>query len=309
MRYAPEPPFGSRIYAVLKEEEVEDEHWGVNLRTRLDLAPRWKLVGAAGAYDGFAEYRSLWLNQFYRQLEAGLSPRYGTVGYQEPDPWGAHASAGIRWDYLPGLAYAQIEGRYAHDRVAPGYNINLHYYPLRLEPNTDQLDTWSGRLTLENVLGSRWRALQEVQVADTTARQPRFTLQSSLNWAVSERWVARLLLGGATEAPGFDAWWTALSVERDWRETWFVSLVGRYYQDTGQYEQALPGVNNAAPPLQTWQVALGLRWQGSRTAARLLIGPYFTHYEPTRSQGPGSFANLYRDRDWLAVQLTLSRQF
>jgi hypothetical protein len=309
LHYAPEPPMGTRVYSVLKDQDVEDQHYGFLARGRFQLGADWKLLAGTGAYEGFVDYRSLWLDQFYRQLEAGLSPRWGKLGYEKPDPWGAHVSTGLRWDYAPSIAYAQADLRYAYDQVAPGYNVNQHYYPLKLVPNADQLDTLSGRLTFENVLSSRLRALQEFQVTDTTDRELRLTLQSSLNWALAEHWVARFVLAGATEAPQFDAWWAGATVERDWKQTWFVSLLGRYYKDTGQYEQALPTVNNAAPPLETWQVGLGLRWQGQSTSARLVVGPYFSRYEPTRGDGVGSFANLYRDRDWMSVQFTVSHQF
>ena len=305
LHYVPEPS-PLRIFGVLKQNDLNDERYGVQARGRIHVSNPLTLIVAGGLYEGFTDYRSLWLDEYYRQLDARNS-RHG-LGYRPADPRGWNASTGLRWEYWPSAGFLQGEVRYQHDVIAPGYNVTLHTYPLKLVRQNDQLDTFSGRLTLENVIGSRLRALQEFQIADITDRELRFTLQSSLNWVPAWRWALRLALGGATEAPSFDAWWVSSTLERDWNETWFVNLLARYYKDTGQIENSLPSSSNAAPPVETYQIGLGFRLQGRRSSAKLVVGPYFSHYS---KDGPvaTSFAHLYQSRDWFSLQLAFAHTF
>ena len=120
--------------------------------------------------------------------------------------------------------------------------------------------------------------------------------------------MTRLTGGYTEESPQFEAWFTAATVERDWNETWFVSLTGRYYTDTGQIENALLAENTAAPPLEAFQVGLGLRWQGLSSSAKLVVGPYFTRYDPT-GVNASIYGHLYQDRDWLSVQFAVAHEF
>ena len=82
---------------------------------RQRLGERWTLLGSGGLYDGFADYRSRWLDEYYRQ-------QFSTIpGYQKADPKGFNVSAGLRWEYAPTTAFLQVEGGYLWDQIAPGY--------------------------------------------------------------------------------------------------------------------------------------------------------------------------------------------
>jgi hypothetical protein len=306
LEYQPEPNPGSRVYDVLKDNEVSDQRFGIRARGRYQVLTPLTLNLGGGYYDGYLDYRSLWLNEFYRQLDAGY--RKIDLGYRPADPWGWNVVGGARWEYWPKTGFVQGDVAYLYDVIAPGYDLSLHYFPLKLIRRNDQLDTVSGRLTLENVLTPRLRTLQELQIADTTDRELRFAVQSSLNWALAEHWTARLVGGASKEAPQFEAWWVGATVERDWNQTWFLSLFGRFYQDNGQIENSLPSSNTAAPPVDTWQAGLGLRWQGERSSLKLLAGPYFSRYDLS-APAARSFAHLYQSRDWFSVQLAFARQF
>jgi hypothetical protein len=293
--YTPESPLETANHRA-------DDRLGLQTHGRLRAAEPLTLVAGAGAYDGYMDYRSLWLDEHFRQLY-GRRPNYALA-----KPRGWNLSGGARWEYWPACGFAQGEVAYQSDVIAPGYGVSLDTFPPQLLRYRDAYDTLSGRLTFENVLTPRLRALQEFQIADTTDRQLRFSLQSSLNWALAESWVARLVLAGTTESPQFDAGSAGLTVERDWNQRWFISLLARYYRDTGEVVNALLPDNTAAPPLETVQIGLGLRWQGEKSSIKLVCGPYFTRYTPRVASG-NAFAHLYADRDWFWGQVAYAREW
>jgi hypothetical protein len=286
-----------------EENEVASNRAGFQTSGRFKLADRFTLLSGGGAYSGFMDYRSLWLDEHFRQLYSRRE------GYDEADPWGYNGSGGVRWEYLPAAAFLQGDLLFQHDVISPGYEVVLQPFPPHLVRFRDRYDTISGRLSLENVLTPRLRALQELQITDTTDRELRFSLQSSLNIAVSERWVGRLALCGTKENPQFESWYVSAVVERDWNETWFVSLTGRFYQDTGQIENALLAENTAAPPLEAVEAGLGLRWQGTRASLKLKFGPYFTWYDPPETLAQAAFGHLYQSRDWFSTQFAFTYEF
>jgi thiol-disulfide isomerase/thioredoxin len=285
-----------------QENHVSKDSFEFQLRGRFALNERWTLTAGGGAYDGFMDYRSLWFDEHFRQLYSRRP------GYQTAEPWGWNAATGVRWECLPAAGFLQADFAVQHDIISPGYEVTLGTFPPQLVRFRDTYDTASGHLSLENVLTPRLRTLQELGLISTTDRDLRFCLQSSLNYALAEHWVVRSELGGTEEDPRFRAWHVGVTVERDWNETWFVGLLGRYYQDNGLIENALLAENTAAPPLETVQTGLSLRWQGRRTSLKLFAGPFVARYEPV---GPADtmFTKLYRDRDWFSVQFAFAREF
>jgi thiol-disulfide isomerase/thioredoxin len=283
-------------------DAVDNNRYGFQTQGRLDLGHRVRLQGGGGGYRGYMDYRSLWLDEHFRQL---YSQRRG---YETAHPWGYNLSGGARWEYLPASGFAEFNLSYQHDIISPGYEVRLLPFPPTLIRFRDDYDTISGRLSVEQVLTPRMRGKLELQILDTTDRELRYAGQGSLNWALAEHWVARLTLAGTKEAPQFEAWSTGGTLERDWNETWFVSVMARYYSDTGQIENALLAENTAAPPLEAIQVGLGLRWQGQRTSLKFTIGPYFSRYD-SAAAASGSFSNLYKNRDWISAQLAFAQEF
>ena len=284
------------------ENDLEDDRVGFQTSGRFPANQRITLLAGGGAYYGYMDYRSLWLNEHFRQL---YSKR---PGYQKAHPWGYNTSAGARWEYLPASGFVQGDLGYQYDLIAPGYEVRLQPFPPRLVRFRDNYDTLTGRLTFENVLTPRIRAQQELQFTDTTDRQLRYALQSSLNVSLAEHWTTRLVVSGSKEEPQFEAFYAGATLERDWNETWFVSLMGRYYKDTGQIENALLPENTAGPPLEAVQFGLGLRWQGARSSFKLVVGPYFTRYETPTGEF-ATFGHLYQNRDWFSAQFAFAHEF
>ncbi len=295
LHYAPESPLE-------KSKDIDDDHFGFQTSDRVRAGDQFTLLLGGGAYSGYMDYRSFWFNEHFRQLFSGRS------GYKKAHPWGGNASAGARWEYLPAAGFVQGEVMAQEDVISPGYDVNVAKIPLQLERFRDNFDTLSGRLTLENVLASRLRTLQELQVTGTTDRPLRFSLQSSLNWAMTEHWVTRFVLSGIRESPHFESASLSAIVGRDWRGTWFLSLLARGYWDNGEVEDALLAANTADPPLKTVLTGLELRWQGRQSFLKVFAGPYFTDYQQNTS-ALTTFPHLFQDRDWLCAQLAYAHEF
>jgi hypothetical protein len=268
------------------------------------VAPTLSLLAGAGVYDGYSNYRTLWLNEYYRQYFSGVP------GYKSLDPDGYNLSGGLRWEYQPAASFLQIEGFYSRDDVPSAYEVLILPAPqigTELFRTTDRLHTAGVRLSLENVLTRRIRALNEIQIADTTDRDPRLSYQGSVNWALAERWVIRSVVGLSKEEPRFHSFTVASTLEYDWDQRWFVSVFGRYYKDNGEIDNPLL-LSVAAPALETVQAGVGLRWQGERWSFRIVAGPYFTRYATVESDVK-PFEKLYRSRDWASAQAALSFAF
>ena len=141
----------------------------------------------------------MWLNEHFASFYSNRP------GYETAHPWGCNASAGLRWEYLPACGFAQGDLLGLYD-VIPRLRREPGFFSSTVRRFRDDYDTLSGRLTLENVLTPRLRAEQELQFTNTTDRQLRCSVQSSLNCALAEHWVLRLALAGTEEPPRFEAW-------------------------------------------------------------------------------------------------------
>jgi hypothetical protein len=86
-----------------------------------------------------------------------------------------------------------------------------------------------------------------------------------------------------------------------------LSLTGRYYHDTGELENSLL-LSSGAPPLESWEFGIGLRYRWGSSLIRLYAGPFWTNYT-RHGDASAEFTYLYTDRNWGLAQLTFSRQF
>lgn len=277
---------------------LEDLRYNLQGGLRQRWPERFTWSGSAGYYEGYNDYRSLWLNEYYRQRFSGLA------GYREAHPRGAFFSSGGRWEYLPAAGFFQADFSYQRDIVAPAYEKKI-FKPL--QRRRDTIYSRSARFSTENIL-TRWLRVQnELQVTDTTERELRYAWLGSINTALGQHWVARPALSYSQERPAFEAWSAGCSLERDWNSTWFLSLYGRYYSDTGQLSQSLPE-STASPALEAVELGAGLRWQSGRHAFKITAGPYWSLYAPV-DPVLSPFLKLYRDRLWFACQGAWSYAF
>jgi len=288
--------FKSEHLGLKRHKQLTEDHYGVQGGVSSDLNETLTLKMNGGTYDGFQTYRALWMDE-YNRLKFG-----NHAGYRDADPWGYNASPSLRWEYLPGAGFADAGVSYQYDSVSPGYEGGPPLVRLR-----DTYETVSGHLSSENVLTRRLRTMVGGRIDDTTEREKRVTLQGAVNYALAEDWVVRLAVGYAKEEPHFSAKSASAVLERDWHGTWFVSVFGRYYEDTSEIDYGIAN-DAAAPPLKTYQAGLGVRRKGNRSTIKLDIGPCFSRYElhPKRNT---DFDQLYKDRDWLSLQAAFQYQF
>lgn len=295
--------FKSEHLGIKRNKRLQEDHVGVQGSVSSDLNESLTLKLDGGTYDGFQTYRALWMDEYNRLKFGDRNAADGDfAAYRDAHPWGYNASPSLRWEYLPDAGFADAGVSYQYDSVSPGYVGGAPLVRLR-----DTYETVGAHLSFENVLTRRLRTLVEGRIDDTTEREKRVTLQSALNYALAEDWVVRLAVGYATEDPHFSAKSASAVLERDWRGIWFVSVFGRYYEDTSEIDNGL-AVDAAAPPLKTYQAGLGVRRQGNRSAIKFDIGPCFSRYKlhPKRNT---DFDQLYRDRDWLSLQAAFQHQF
>jgi thiol-disulfide isomerase/thioredoxin len=291
------------------DEDLHEDRFSLagNLRQSLGAASDWTLLVSANGRLGYPNYRRVWIANRYRQKYD--HPDFPRVPpYTEPSPSAWTGSLGARWEYLPTVGFAEFRPGYSHEVTAPGYEDGTNSLgDYRLIQNRVNLDTFSFDLSSENILTRRLRAQNTFSFSQTTGRDPRYGYRGAVNWAVSERWVLRGTGGYATEAPQFESYYFGLTAEYELRPDLLLSLAGRYYADTGEIENSL-GITSAAPPLQSWEAGMGLRYRRGNFSVLAYGGPFWTDYHRKPNIGP-EFIYLYSDRNWGLAQLAVSLQF
>lgn len=280
------------------EETLRQDQWRLGADTRVSLAEHWNLLGTVSYHDGFSDYRSLWISRYYDQLFRELP------GYEAPSPKGGSFSLGLEWEYIPIMAKLRLTGGYGRETIAPSYDV----LSSGLSQSRPNLYTHFAQLQTENVINKRITWQNTARYSLITNREKRWSAQSNLNLALAEHLYFRLTAGGATEQPAFDARFVGGVLEYQLNEQWAVRLSGRYYEDTGEIENSLGGFNTSAPSLESFELGLGLRWQGVSSALNLYVGYYQTDYEPLAEDNL-FLSNLYRDRRWGLAQLSFTHNF
>jgi hypothetical protein len=275
---------------------VDEHRFGGAIATRTRLLDSATLLLSGAAYTGFPDYRTAWLNEYYRQ-QFGALP-----GYQEARPSGESVTLGLRIEYLPTVAFIQGDISFLKDTIAPGYEIDFE----GLRRGRPNLYTASYHVAFENVLHRRVRVLNEARLTETTDRESRYSYQGSLNVALGDRWVARVFGGYAEERPTFQAFYAGGTLEFEPNPGWLLSVSGRYYSDTGEIENSL--FSSAAPGLTAWQFGFGVRRVWDRHSIKVFAAPYFTRFEPA-GIGTAFFENLYSNRDWALLQAAYTVDF
>lgn len=278
--------------------DLSEERMSYVLDGRWQFREGWSLLGAASAYDGFTDYRSLWISQYYEQL-------FGAVpGYVDPSPKGSSFQVGLEWEVVPVVSRLRLTGGYGKDTIAPAYD----FLTTGLTRSRPDLYTKTLQLQAENVLLPRLVTQNTFQFTDTTNREKRWSVQTSWNWALADSWFLRTQAGFAVEQPNFDAFFVGGTLERELTGGWSIRLNARYYEDTGEIENSLGGFTSSAPPLESFELGAGLRWEGLRSALNLYVGYYQTEYEPLAADN-AFLQNLYNDRRWGMVQLGYTYRF
>ena len=282
-------------------EKVHADYNGGQASIRQKLTDSLTAQVAGGAYNGFTDFRSLWLSTYYRQQYEQFFP----TQYERPEPQGFNAAAGLRWEYQPTAGFAEAGFLYANDQIAPGYERDPNRNNLLV--GREILHTYSPTFKFENVLALRVRALNEFQLTITSGREARYAYRGAVNVALGERWVARASGGYTREDPTLRAWFAGATLEFEVAPRWLLHASGRYYHDTGEIENSLL-ISSAAPGLATWQAGGGLRYAGERMSFSVSVAPVFASYQ-TVDIGTRPFTNLYQDRTWISAQVAWTIEF
>jgi hypothetical protein len=259
--------------------------------------PEWSGTLKFRAYDGFSDYRSIWIAEFYRQFFGGFDD------YYSPDPHGQSFGTSVKWDYLPGSGSAEFSLDFGRDEIAPGWSFNSEIgIP---EADREVLDTLSGSLRVEQALNGWLKTEAELTTRQTSDRDARFGIRHS--WAAAAGPVGFRLTGGYTEeAPSFDAVYGTALIEWKFLPRWSAHLGYRIYQDSGEIEAS--GFNALAPPVDSTEIFTGILWDRGDLAISAGMGLLDTDYEPL-SEDNEFFGNLYRDREWRTFRLAASFRF
>ncbi len=284
----------------LPDATASESQWAGGVTVQWASDDRWVLDASVGLSSGYQDYRSLWLATYYRELFGSFQ------GYREPDPSGMSWAFGLqhRLRLLEGVVKASLA--YRRDHIAPFYEKPL-FAPLR--SGRDVLESWSGELSLETVPHRRWRVKGSAGLTSTTGRDLRSHGTFESRWALREHLVVKGNIGVTYESPGFHAAEGGLGIEVDWENEWFISLSARFYSDNGLVRDP-DFVSSAAPPLDSTQLGIGLRYLHPRLdwALKFGGGVYWTNFAPV-GRNSRDFSDLYKDRQWLFGQAGLSVKF
>ncbi len=286
-----------------KKTRLKEHNTSLQINSRRTLKEGlWLLLGA-GTYDGFTSYRSIWLDEYFKQqYSEPLDPVPGE-SYVFADPKGYNATVGGRWEYSPGVGYAQLTLSTTEDDVSPGYEIDFE----GLQRGDLTLNTHSASISTENILTKRIRSLFELRASETTGRSTRYGAQLSINTALSEKFIWQLRIGGASEDPSFTARYINSKIEYNINEQLSIYIDASYYEDTGEVEDSFL-FTNASPELVSRRVGAGLRWTNENWTGRVYIAPFSSRFD---NSGANSdfFSNLYKDRDWTVAQIAFGKTF
>jgi hypothetical protein len=268
-----------------------------NLSVTRQWNPEWSGTLRARAYEGFSDYRSIWISEFYRQFFGAFD------SYEGPDPHGRSFGAATRWDYLPGSGSAVFTVDFGRDVIAPGWSFDgVTGQP---EAGRETLDTVSGGLRVDQALSGWLKTGVAFTARQTSDRSARYGARNT--WAATSGAFGFRLDGGyTTESPSFDALFGSALVEWNFMARWTAHIGCRFYQDSGEIESS--GFDALAPELDSSEIFTGLVWSRGDLVISGSLGFLSTDYE-SLSEDNEFFGNLYQDRDWLTFRLAASLRF
>lgn len=262
-----------------------------------EWSQQWSGTLTLGAYDGYADYRSIWIAEFYKQF-FGAFP-----SYYDPDPHGQSASVSAEWNYLPGSGSATFGLGFGRDEIAPGWSFDSALG--QPAPGMESLDTVSGNILVEQALNPWLETHLALTFRQTSERDPRYGIVNT--WVAAAGPVAFRLTGGLTsEAPSFEAAYGSALVEWNFHPQWSARLGYRVYSDNGEIESS--GFNALAPPVDSAEVFTSLLWDNGDFSVLASVGLLDSDYDDL-SEDNEFFGNLYRDRQWWTFRLAASYRF
>ncbi len=278
-------------------ETLTEETLRANISVTREWNKEWSSTVSLSAYDGFSDYRSIWISEYYRQL-FGSFP-----AYHAPEPNGYSISAASSWNYLPRSGTAKLSIFYAADEIAPGWSFDSAAgIPV---PADDTLQTFGTSLSADQAINGWLKTRLVVNARHTTDREVRLGIENS--WAATAGPVAFRISGGySEESPTFDASHIGAILEWKFMPQWTANIGVRSYQDSGEIQSS--GFNALAPPVESSEIFGGLLWDRGDLSVSAGVGFLESDYDAL-SEDNEFFGNLYKDRDWLTLRFAASYKF
>jgi|TARA_B110000881_G_scaffold46630_1_gene38877 hypothetical protein len=285
--------------AVTRREEAQN----FDLQIERVINPRLTLTGSVAYSQGFIDHRSIWISEYYDQLN-----RFDPA-YREAFPESFSGSIGLQWNYDPGKSFLSVSFSQADTTIVPGWETEVNELTgdASLFSTNEILRTFSGTAIWNTVVNSRMRVQQTLRIGRTQSRRIRPQFQSELAYALTSDLTVRLQLGGAHENPTLISRYGGLGAVYDMNSQWQVNLNYRYYEDTGEVNTA--NFNTSAPAIATRELSAGVRWSNGITSVLGSVGLYGIDYESVAGTGNVFFSGLYQDRDFTAVRVAVTHRF
>lgn len=243
-------------------------------------------------YDGFADFRSVWIAEYYRQAF-----NFPGSGYQSPDPHGFSITSGWQWNPKAGTRVS-FDLTYSEDTIAPGWSFQ--------DPGNDLLKNRAASIRWEQAINPRLKTETSFTYFDITDREARMILQSSWNFAINDDLTLGANIGGSIEEPDFSALYGGLALTYEVNPNLSLRAEARLYEDSGEIETS--GFNASAPQVLTTEVGLSALYETGPHSVRLSVSRYLNDYGAPDPENE-FFTNLYNDRDWWTIRTAYSYRF
>ncbi|MDQ8195698.1 TlpA disulfide reductase family protein [Coraliomargarita sp. SDUM461004] len=284
-------------------EELDRDNWSYT-STAAWIGEHNTASLSVGGGEGYQDYRSLWLAEFYRQ------DFDGDPAYSNPDPHSVFVSLLGDWLFWENQLKLTLSVGYRWDEIAPSYSRVVTFEPvfgIDTEVGNESLKTASFGFESDWIATERTRIIARIGLDDTTDRDSRWTGDLTVSQVLGDSWVASLRAIGVTEGNAFHALSVTGAIDYDWEESWFLGLSMRYYEDNGLVVD--PGaVSTESPELSSFRFGGRVAKVWERVAISLAAYHYQSRYEPV-SPNSWQFENLYQDRDWVQLEFALSFEF
>jgi len=286
LEYEPFAPLGGSDNSLNESNHQGSLSIGCTLQNDLETSV------SVTSYDGFSDYRSIWIAEYYRQTF-----NFPGSGYFAPDPEGFSITNGWRWDPQIGTSLS-IDLSYSEDTIAPGWTFG--------SPANDLLKNRIVSIRWEQAINPSLKTETSFYYSDITGREPRLNLQSSWNHALTNEITLGAQLGGSREESDFDSFYGGLSLTYEVNDYLSLKLNGRLYTDSGEIETS--GFNSAAPEINTAEIGISALIEHGDHSFQLGISSFINNYKDTDPDNE-FFTNLYDDRDWITVRAAYTFEF
>lgn len=287
-------------FLIGEAESISEYALGANVQAQNDLTEGSSAEFSLGYTDGFSNYRSLWIDTYYRQLFGGID------GYERSDPWSGFAELIFRHEFLPatGILLAGVSFQYEETPIL--WEMDLAG---NLEPAASISRMGSLYGAIEALLNRKTRVRAQLWLSERTNRDLRLIVATELIRALAEDLFLKANYGHAREGDAFHG--NSFNLELEWEinERYSISLYGNYYEDTGEFEETASAVQLTAPRARTRELGVKFHYERFPDIRFEVYAAYFQSRYASAGETYAFTSALYADRDWLSAGLSFIRFF